>query len=372
MVEHISNSWSDAAVGACLLVIALALLIFCLVTMVKVLNSVLHGAVADVIQKVLNSDFPKPFGFLTGYVAITVGIGMTMILQSSSIFTSALTPLVGAGVLSLDRMYPLTLGSNIGTTFTAVLAALSSSRDIFQVTMQVALCHMFFNVVGILIWYPVPQMRRLPMRLAKHLGNITARHRWFAVVYIAAMFFLAPAAIFALSLVGWPVLLGVVGPLVALVSVVAVVDVLQRRRPGWLPGWLRTWDFLPVWLRSLDPYDDCAARLGKVVCRRRRKRETVEYCMEGRPSSNGVEGGAVVARDPPPETDPTQEKAQYNDATNDRAAQKSTEGNPETGPSVVLTVPGAVAVTSSHSSGANGETHGQRQRNGQPCHPSRQ
>lgn len=41
------------------------------------------------------SDFPFPFGWVTGYIAIMVGAGMTFIVQSSSVFTSAITPLVG-------------------------------------------------------------------------------------------------------------------------------------------------------------------------------------------------------------------------------------------------------------------------------------
>ena len=73
----------------------------------------------------------------TGYVAIIVGCGLTMLVQSSSIFTSAITPLVGVGILHLDRMYPLTLGANLGTTFTAILAAMASERTVFQKTMQV-------------------------------------------------------------------------------------------------------------------------------------------------------------------------------------------------------------------------------------------
>lgn len=41
------------------------------------------------------ADFPFPFGWVTGYIAILVGAGMTFIVQSSSVFTSAITPLVG-------------------------------------------------------------------------------------------------------------------------------------------------------------------------------------------------------------------------------------------------------------------------------------
>jgi hypothetical protein len=92
-------------------------------------------------------------------------------LQSSSIFTSALTPLVGVGVVHIDRMYPLTLGANIGTTITAILASLTADSSKLYLTLQVALCHLFFNVIGIIIWYPVPAMRKVPLGAAKALGE---------------------------------------------------------------------------------------------------------------------------------------------------------------------------------------------------------
>ena len=76
---------------------------------------------AKVIKKFVNADFPGYCGYFTGYLAILLGAGMTILVQSSSIFTSTLTPLVGMGVITLDRMYPLTLGSNIGTTFTGTV-----------------------------------------------------------------------------------------------------------------------------------------------------------------------------------------------------------------------------------------------------------
>ena len=45
---------------------------------------------------------------------IVFGALVTFLVQSSSVFTATVTPLVGAGVLTLERAYPLTLGSNIG------------------------------------------------------------------------------------------------------------------------------------------------------------------------------------------------------------------------------------------------------------------
>lgn len=76
------------------------------------------GRIAVVIKKYINSDYKFPYSMLVGYVAILVGCLLTILVQSSSIFTSALTPLAGIGVISLERIYPLTLGSNIGTTTT--------------------------------------------------------------------------------------------------------------------------------------------------------------------------------------------------------------------------------------------------------------
>ena len=52
----------------------------------------------------------------SGYVALIVGAVMTILVQSSSIFTSTLTPLIGVGAITIERAYPLTLGSNVGTT----------------------------------------------------------------------------------------------------------------------------------------------------------------------------------------------------------------------------------------------------------------
>merc|ERR1712117_210766 len=104
---------------------------------------------------------------VNGYLAIGIGIGITIIVQSSSVTTSALTPLCGLGVLPLAKMLPMTLGANIGTTCTALIASLVSLK--FG-AVQIALCHLFFNIIGILIWFPIPPMRQIPLEAAKLLG----------------------------------------------------------------------------------------------------------------------------------------------------------------------------------------------------------
>uniref|UniRef100_A0A8C6WS54 Sodium-dependent phosphate transport protein 2B n=1 Tax=Neogobius melanostomus TaxID=47308 RepID=A0A8C6WS54_9GOBI len=244
----------DLAIGLILMALSLLFLCTCLILIVKLLNSMLKGQVAVVIKKVLNTDFPFPFTWVTGYIAILVGAGMTFVVQSSSVFTSAITPLVGIGVISLERAYPLTLGSNLGTTTTAILAALASPGDTLSNSLQIALCHFFFNIMGILLWYPFP-FQRVPIRLARGLGNKTAKYRWFAALYLFLCFVAMPITVFALSLAGWQVLVGVGVPIIVVIIFSVIVNVMQKRCPRFLPKFLRTWDFLPRPLHSLAPWD---------------------------------------------------------------------------------------------------------------------
>ncbi|XP_045878748.1 sodium-dependent phosphate transport protein 2C isoform X6 [Meles meles] len=132
----VGTALTDLAVGFILLAASLLMLCTCLVLIVKLLNSVLRGRVAQAVRKVINADIPFPFSWLSGYLAILVGAGLTFVLQSSSVFTAAIVPLMGVGVISLERAYPLFLGSNIGTTTTALLAALASPADMLLSALQ--------------------------------------------------------------------------------------------------------------------------------------------------------------------------------------------------------------------------------------------
>lgn len=244
----------DSLVGTILLILSIALLCFCLICIVKLLHSMLKGNLALVVKKTINADFPGPFKYFTGYFAILVGTGMTMLVQSSSIFTSALTPLVGIGIVTIERIFPLTLGANIGTTGTAILASLASSSN-FQAALQISLCHLLFNITGIAIWFPVPFMRNVPIKCAKKLGDTTSTYRWFALVYLILCFFILPGVIFGLSLAGTKILLAVLIPIFALLVVVLIINIIQNKKPSMLPIVLRTWKWLPKGMRSLKPYD---------------------------------------------------------------------------------------------------------------------
>lgn len=271
LFENVSRDggWSDTAVGAVLLVISLALLILCLIGIVKILHSLLRGQMAHVIRKFINADFPGACSYFTGYLALLIGAGVTMLIQSSSVFTSSLTPLVGIGVLSIERMYPLTLGSNIGTTGTGILAAFAQDPAKLKSSLQIALCHLFFNISGIVIFYPLPFFRP-PINGAKFLGEQTAKYRWFAVVYLLLAFFLLPAAVFGLSVISWIALAAVFIPIAVIIFIIFIIKVFQRKCPQTLPKVLRNWKWLPECLRSLAPWDRALMKLtGNCFCCRK-------------------------------------------------------------------------------------------------------
>ena len=243
---------SDKVAGVIILVFSLLLMFVVLVCMVKILKAIFQGHISKVINKTVNAGFPGKFNFLTGYVAILVGVVMTVLVQSSSIFTSTLTPLVGLNVITLERAFPLTLGSNIGTTVTSLLAALASDSN-FDLALQISLCHMLFNVIGILIWYPVPKIRRIPLMCAEQLGETTAKYRWFAFAYIVFIFVVAPVTIFCLSLMGTEYVIVFCSTILILAVLVGFLKMLQCCCRECLPEKLRSFKFLPKWMRSLQP-----------------------------------------------------------------------------------------------------------------------
>jgi len=124
----------------------------------------------------------------SGIAAIALGCCVTAVIQSSSVTTSLMVPLAGAGIARLDQIFPITLGANIGTTVTALLASLAGDAA----GLTIALVHLFFNVFGILLVYPFRPIRRVPMAMATRLANAAARSKRYAVLFIIGMFYVVP------------------------------------------------------------------------------------------------------------------------------------------------------------------------------------
>src|SRR5690606_18806102 len=95
--------------------------------------------------------------------AMLFGTLLTFAVQSSSIPTSLAIPLAAAGVLKLRQLYPFSLGANVGTTLTAILAALATANP---AAVAVAFAPLLFNLISLLIIWPVPAVRRVPLGIA--------------------------------------------------------------------------------------------------------------------------------------------------------------------------------------------------------------
>ena len=177
----------DEISGAIVFVLGLAIVFVCLIAIVTVLQRSLSGMSTRIMSKA-NS--------LSGYLAIPVGGALAFYVQNSIVFTSMLVPFVGSGAVGLETMHALTLGANLGTTVTGLLASLVSDGT---VPLQMALCNVIFNVTGVVLFYPIPFMRMLPLNAAKALGRSTRQFRLFPIMYLVVVFGVMPQALLFLS-----------------------------------------------------------------------------------------------------------------------------------------------------------------------------
>jgi sodium-dependent phosphate cotransporter len=175
--------WS-AAEGTLLLALGLSLIFLALWAITRQMRAVMSGRIENAINGVLSKG--------AGLAAMFAGMVITVAVQSSSITTSILVPLVAAGVLTLSNAFPVTLGANLGTTVTALLATVAAeSPD----ALVIALAHVTFNVLGILVFYPFPRLRRIPLLLADKTAEASVKRKSLVAGYVIGMFVVAPLVI---------------------------------------------------------------------------------------------------------------------------------------------------------------------------------
>ncbi len=162
------------------LILGLIVLFVSLKYIVTVLKSVILDKAESFFDKLI---------FKTALRAFVFGMLLTVLVQSSSVTTSLVVPLVGAGMLSLVQVYPYTIGANVGTTITTILASLVTG-EISAVT--VAFAHLLFNVFGGTIIFGIKFLRNIPLFLAEKVSNIVYHHRWISIVFVSIIFFIIP------------------------------------------------------------------------------------------------------------------------------------------------------------------------------------
>jgi sodium-dependent phosphate cotransporter len=121
----------------------------------------------------------------------------TAAIRSSTITTSVVVPIVAKKITTLYQAAPFIMGANIGTTITAFIAATFNPGSLGGVSIAIA--HFLFNLVGILVFFPIPGLNQLPLRLALGLGDLTRKNRLAGLGFILIAFFILPFALIYLS-----------------------------------------------------------------------------------------------------------------------------------------------------------------------------
>nr|WP_087939610.1 Na/Pi symporter [Algoriphagus faecimaris] len=175
------TEWVNDAIGIPFLTTLVA--VFLVFAAIKLLaTSVYKTFVQDSFRDINKIVFKK-----TG-MALIYGIFFTAAVQSSTVTTSLIVPLVANRKVSLKKVFPFIIGANIGTTITAAIAAVYKS----EAAIALAIVHFLFNTIGAIVILSIPPLRVLPVRLALYMGKKSVKTRFLGFAYILLTFFIIP------------------------------------------------------------------------------------------------------------------------------------------------------------------------------------
>lgn len=184
-----TKSMGDQIGGIALILIGIVLIFISITWVGKLLKKLMVGKAKDIMHTAIGR------GPLSGIFSGTI---VTILVQSSSTTTSLMVPLAGSGSFKLRDIYPFTLGANIGTCVTAVLAATAVTGNA-QAALQIAFIHLTYNILGVIFIYGIPALRNLPVQAAESLGSIASENKTAALGYILGVFFIFPALCLGIS-----------------------------------------------------------------------------------------------------------------------------------------------------------------------------
>ncbi len=172
--------------GFLLALLSFALLFGSILFFRKVLSNLLGFGSQERFQRFFFQHPLKSFGW---------GLVTTAAIRSSSVTTSLVVPLVAKKVVKLKDAVPFILGANIGTTLTAFIAAMFNSNT----AISIAIAHFLFNFIGVLIFFPIPYVKEIPIKLATGLGRLTLKYRLVGFLYVILTFFFIPFSLIYLN-----------------------------------------------------------------------------------------------------------------------------------------------------------------------------
>lgn len=170
--------------GIAMIVIGIALIFLAIHYIGKLLKKLMVGRA----KKIMHAAIGK--GPVSGIMSGTV---VTTLVQSSSTTTSLMVPLAGSGTFTLREIYPFMLGANIGTTITALLASTAVAGPLAVYALEIAVVHMLFNLLAVVLIFGVPLLRHLPLAGAEWLAGLAAERKIYAAIWVLGMFVALPA-----------------------------------------------------------------------------------------------------------------------------------------------------------------------------------
>ncbi len=180
---------SEAVGGVAVLVLAAGLLFSSLLLLVRELRKFAGSRVQSTLRRALGK---------TAWVGFFAGAVLTAIVQSSSLTLSVLVPFAATKIVTLEELFPIVLGANFGTTFTALVASTAPPPETIRFAVQIALVHLLFNIIGTSLIYPIERLRRIPLNLSRWVANTAVQSKSRALLYVVALFYGLPGAGFVL------------------------------------------------------------------------------------------------------------------------------------------------------------------------------
>lgn len=272
------KAFGDGGTGLFWIIISLVLLLSCLFSIVKVLSLIIVGPIAQMIRRAINAEFPGKFKFLMQVILFFSSVFITIIIQSSNIVVATLVPLCAIGIISLQRVYVMSVASNVGTTITGILSAFTQPTSAIKRALQLAFVYVLFNIIGTLLWLPIPFMR-FPKKLARKFSNIVIHHKWFIYVYVPTVFFILPLIVLGFALIPHWIGVAILGIPIAFIIICCLIIVLLRKcAPQILHDNLKDLKWLPIWMRSLTYWDKKVERIK--CCKKMVKKKTDAKSLE--------------------------------------------------------------------------------------------
>lgn len=174
--------------GAVLVILSFSLLFFSILFFRKQITALLKSRSPETFSRFFFKNRWKSFGW---------GLLVTAGIRSSTITTSLVVPIVAKKITTLKQAAPYIMGANIGTTITALIAAVTQSNT--ASAMSIGIAHCLFNATGVLFFFFIPALQKLPVELANALGRMATSYRVSVLIFLLVIFFIIPFSLIYMS-----------------------------------------------------------------------------------------------------------------------------------------------------------------------------